>query len=227
LNVQGGKADNQTFERAADPYGPVRMHDGFAFGPIVRPRNALIMFDRTILLALFVVLIAAAILYVFRLPRISNLFVQEVPDRPRRRLFLAALSFALVFAVARTLAYLNFHHLGPFHDIYIHGRHIHHLVWGIFILLIVGYGWLLDAGGGATPKSVLISRLMSVLYGAGAALTLDEFALWLNLEDVYWSPQGRASIDAVILFGVALLIGIDGWRFFRALGREILHFLRW
>jgi hypothetical protein len=185
------------------------------------------MFDRTILLAFLVVLIAAGILHIFRLPRISNLFVQEMPDRPRRRLFLAALSFALVFTSARTLAYLNFHHIGPFHDIYIHGRHIHHLVWGIFILLVVGYGWLLDAGGGATPRSVLISRLMSVLYGAGAALTLDEFALWLNLEDVYWSAQGRASIDAVILFGAALLIGIDGRRFFRALGRELLRLLRW
>lgn len=185
------------------------------------------MLDRTILLALFVVLIAAAILYIFRLPRISKLFVQEMPDRPRRRLFLAAVSFALVFAAARTLAYVNFHHIGPFHDIYIHGRHIHHLVWGIFILLIVGYGWLLDAGGGSTPRSVMISRLLSVLYGAGAALTLDEFALWLNLEDVYWSSQGRASIDAVILFGAALLVGIDGRRFFRALGRELLHVLRW
>ena len=196
-------------------------------GRFLGAENTLVMLDRTILLALFVVLIAAAILYVFRLPQISKLFVQEMPDRPRRRLFLAAVSFALVFAAARTLAYVNSHHIGPFHDIYIHGRHIHHLVWGIFILLIVGYGWLLDAGGGSTPRSVMISRLLSVLYGAGAALTLDEFALWLNLEDVYWSPQGRASIDAVILFGAALLVGIDGRRFFRALGRELLRVSRW
>jgi hypothetical protein len=186
----------------------------------------MIVLDRTILLGFSVVLISAAILLVFRHPRVNRLFVQEMPDRPRRRLFLAALSFALVFAVARTLAYVNFHHLGPFHDIYIHGRHIHHLVWGILILLFVGYGWLLDAGGGATPRSVLISRLMSVLYGAGAALTLDEFALWLNLEDVYWSPKGRASIDAVILFGAVLLAGIGGRQFFRALGGELLRLLR-
>ena len=146
-----------------------------------------------------------------------------MPDRPRRRLFLAAISFALVFAVARSLAYMNFHHIGLFHDVYIRGRHIHHLVWGILILLSVGYGWLLDAGGGALPSSVLISRLMSVLYGAGAALTLDEFALWLNLEDVYWSPEGRASIDVVILFGAVLLVGIGGRPFFRAIWREFLH----
>ncbi len=181
------------------------------------------MLDRTILLGLSVVLIAAGILLLFRLPRISTLFVQEMPDQPRRRLFLAAVSFVMVFAVARTLAYVNFHHIGPFHDIYIRGRHIHHLVWGILVLLSVGYGWLLDAGGGATPRSVLISRLMSVLYGAGAALTLDEFALWLNLEDVYWSPEGRVSIDAVMLFGAVLLTSIEGKRFFRALGRELLR----
>jgi hypothetical protein len=132
------------------------------------------------------------------------------------------LSFSLVFAVARTLAYANLLHVGPFHNIYIYGRHIHHLVWGILILLSVGYGWLLDAGGDSTPKSVLASRLMSVLYGSGAALTLDEFALWLNLEDVYWSPEGRASIDAVILFGAVPLAGFGEMPFFRALGCESL-----
>jgi hypothetical protein len=67
---------------------------------------------------------------------------------------------------------------------------------------------------------------MSVLYGAGAAVTLDEFALWLNLEDVCWSPQGRASLDAVTLFGVVLLAGIGGKAFLQALGREFLGISR-
>ena len=70
----------------------------------------------------------------------------------------------------------------------VHGTHIHHLVWGILILLLVGYGWLLDLGRSHTPLSIFLSRLMSISYGVGAALTLDEFALWLNLEpDAYWS----------------------------------------
>ena len=48
----------------------------------------------------------------------------------------------------------------------------------------------------------LLSRLLALSYGMGAALTLDEFALWLNLDALaYWSKQGRESIDAVILFG--------------------------
>jgi hypothetical protein len=50
---------------------------------------------------------------------------------------------------------------------------------------------------------------MSILYGVGAALTLDEFALWLNLRDVYWSAEGRSSIDAIILFGA--LLSASAW----------------
>jgi hypothetical protein len=57
---------------------------------------------------------------------------------------------------------------------------------------------------------VFASRLMAILYGVGAALTLDEFALWLNLANVYWSRQGRESIDAVVLFGSLLAIGTWG-----------------
>lgn len=67
---------------------------------------------------------------------------------------------------------------------------------------------------------------MSFLYGVGAALTLDEFALWLNLEDVYWHRQGRASIDAVLLFGALLAIGLAGGRFLAAVAREALGPLR-
>jgi hypothetical protein len=67
---------------------------------------------------------------------------------------------------------------------------------------------------------------MSFLYGVGAALTLDEFALWLNLEDVYWERQGRVSIDAVLLFGTLLAIVMIGGRFLGALGREALKPLR-
>jgi hypothetical protein len=90
------------------------------------------------------------------------------------------------------------------------------LVFGIIILLLVGYGWLAEIGTGADDSSIFLSRLMSVLYGAGAALTLDEFALWLNLRDVYWSREGRASIDAIILFGAALAAGAWGAPLFRA-----------
>ncbi len=71
-----------------------------------------------------------------------------------------------------------------------------------------------------------MSGLMSLLYGAGAALTLDEFALWLNLRDVYWVREGRASIDAVVLFGSLLWIGLLGKPLFYALARGEKRFTR-
>jgi len=60
----------------------------------------------------------------------------------------------------------------------------------------------------------------------GAALTLDEFALWLNFEDVYWLPQGRESVQAALLFGSMLSAGIWGMPFLRGLARESLRLVR-
>lgn len=133
-----------------------------------------------------------------------------IPDRPRRRLFVASVSFFMTFAGVRAVVYAVLHHIPPFHFIEAGGRHIHHLVFGIIILLAVGYGWLCEIGSGSDESSIFIGRLMSILYGVGAALTLDEFALWLNLKDVYWSPEGRSSIDAIILFGALLSVGAWG-----------------
>lgn len=63
---------------------------------------------------------------------------------------------------------------------------------------------------------------MSLLYGVGAALTLDEFALWLNVQEgVYWTRRDLVSLDAVLLFGAALLIGIWGKDFLKAVGFEM------
>jgi hypothetical protein len=179
------------------------------------------IFDRTIVIGLLAIIISGAIWLIFRHPRVNSIFIQSIPDRPQRRLFLASVAFLLTFAGVRVITYSNYHQIGPFHDIYFGGRHIHHLVWGILILLLVGYGWLVEAGSGDKQTSVLAGRMLSLLYGAGAALTLDEFALWLNLEDVYWAREGRASIDAVILFGAFLLIGVGGGRFWRTLVREL------
>jgi hypothetical protein len=141
---------------------------------------------------------------------------ERIPDRPRRRLFVASVSFFLTFAGVRAVVFAVLHNIPPFHFIEHDGRHIHHLVIGIIILLGVGYGWLADIGTGEDDTSLLLSRLMSILYGVGAALTLDEFALWLNLKDVYWSPEGRTSIDAVILFGALLAASAWGAPLFRS-----------
>jgi len=141
---------------------------------------------------------------------------ERLPDRPHRRLFVASVSFFLTFAGVRAVVFAVLHHIPPFHFIEQGGRHIHHLVFGIIILLAVGYGWLADIGTGEDNSSLLLSRLMSILYGVGAALTLDEFALWLNLDAAaYWSRQGRESIDAVVIFGALLAVGAWGAPLFR------------
>ena len=112
------------------------------------------------------------------------------------------------------MAYGAYRNVARFHYVYIRGAHIHHLVWGIVLLLAVGFCWLIEVGEGSEPWSFLVSRLMSLLYGVGAALTLHEFALWLNVEEgVYWTRRDFASLDAIILFGSALLLGTWGGDF--------------
>jgi len=172
-----------------------------------------------LLLLAFASLVVVVLLVLLQLTRLGFLIRTTIPDRPRRRLFIASFSFLLTFVGVRLLVRLVVHDEGPFQWV-VHGRHIHHLVWGILILLLVGYGWLMDLGRSHSPLSIFFSRLMSVSYGVGAALTLDEFAIWLNLEpDAYWSDTGRLSIDAVILFGSILAVSAWGAPFFRGLHR--------
>lgn len=78
------------------------------------------------------------------------------------------------------------------------GLHIHHLVWGIVTLMLAGF--LTIALEPASPWR----ELLALAFGIGCGLTLDEFALWLRLDDVYWKSEGRSSVDAVI---VATVIG--------------------
>jgi hypothetical protein len=171
-----------------------------------------------LLLLAFASLIVVILLVLLQLTRLGFLVRTTIPDRPRRRMFLASVAFLVTFIGVRILVRMIVHDEGPFGWVVVRGRHIHHLVWGILILLLVGYGWLLDLGRSHSPLSIFFSRLMSVSYGVGAALTLDEFALWLNLEpNAYWSESGRLSIDAVILFGALLGVGAWGAPFFRGL----------
>jgi hypothetical protein len=95
---------------------------------------------------------------------------------------------------------------GPFRDASVGGVHLHHEVYGIFLLLGIGTA---EFTYRPLPPALYV---LAALFGVGAALTLDEFALWLHLEDVYWSKEGRSSIDAVMLalvVGGLLLIGAN------------------
>ena len=135
----------------------------------------------------------------------------------RERLFLASLGFLVTFGIVRGITHLIKAGIGPFHNVSSGGLHIHHLVWGILMLLVVGYIWLIEEG----ITSSWLSSITAIAFGVGAALTLDEFALWLNLQDVYWTGPGRESIDAVVIFAGLLSVGIWGGPFLR----EVMLFL--
>jgi hypothetical protein len=168
----------------------------------------------------FVGLVVIVLLVLLQLTRLGYLIRATIPDRPRQRMFLASVSFLITFVGVRILVHRIVNHTGHMQFVTVRGLHIHHLVWGILILLLVGYGWLLDLGWSQSPMSIFFGRLMAVSYGVGAALTLDEFALWLSLEpDAYWTREGRLSIDAVVIFGAVLAVGAWGAPFFRALQR--------
>lgn len=150
---------------------------------------------------------------------LSGLYRFHFRSERRERLFLASVGFLLTFAIVRVITHLIRAGIGPFHNVSTGGTHVHHLVWGILIMLAVGYVWLVEVGVGST----WVASLTAIAFGVGAALTLDEFALFLNLQDVYWEAQGRESIDAVVVFAAVLNVGIWGGPFLTALGRELLR----
>ena len=154
-----------------------------------------------------------------RLPGLSD---GQVRDRRRERQFLSSLGFFLALAGARAITHAQ--HTRPARVARLFGRprrhHHHHLVAGILLLLADGYAWLFQVGTGVGRASPWGSRLTALLYGIGSALTLDEFALWLDLRDEYWSGEGRESVEAALLFGALLSMGLWGGEPLRALIRR-------
>jgi hypothetical protein len=120
--------------------------------------------------------------------------------------FLILLAFLATFGFIRTSAHMIRAQVSwwPGNVQTSGGTHIHHLVWGILLLLAMGY-----LGLALEPASPWL-ELIAIGFGIGMGLTLDEFALWLNLEDVYWSRKGRQSIDAVIVTTSLLVISLMG-----------------
>ncbi|MGQ0575797.1 MAG: hypothetical protein ACT4RN_16575 [Pseudonocardia sp.] len=115
-------------------------------------------------------------------------------------------AFLLTFLVTRAVTRAIRAGRGPFRDTSIGGVHVHHQVYGIFLLLGTGTAEFTYRPG---PPWV---QVLAVLFGVGAALTLDEFALWLRLDDVYWTREGRSSVDAVLIalvVGALLLVGAN------------------
>src|SRR6202451_1101338 len=147
---------------------------------------------------------------------LRSLYYKHFGDRRKERQLFSTGAFFVTFATVRGITHAIRAERGPFKNITPGGRHIHHMTFGITGLLSVGYLWLLEIGVNEQRRA---SRLTSLAYGSGAALTLDEFALWLNLEDDYWTKQGRESIDAVAVFGSLLVLSVLGKGFLKELVR--------
>ena len=153
---------------------------------------------------------------------LTELYRFHFKDEARERLFLASVAFLVTFGIVRLITHAIRAGVGPFHNVSSGGFHIHHLVWGILILLVVGFVWLIEKAVGSS----WLASITAIAFGVGAALTLDEFALWLNLRDVYWEEAGRASIDAVVIFASLLSVGIWGHPFLRAVAGELIKVFR-
>jgi hypothetical protein len=118
--------------------------------------------------------------------------------------FLVLMSFLLAFLFIRTSARMTRSVSWWPGGVETDGMHLHHLVWGIVLMALCGFL------GFAIPLQAPWWHIVAIGFGIGVGFTLDEFALWVHLEDVYWSEQGRASLDAVAcatVFAALVVIG--------------------
>lgn len=132
---------------------------------------------------------------------ISAAYERRVIDAQEQPKVCILVSFLITFLIVRTITHaIRAGRWGRvLRNVQSGGTHIHHLVPGILLLLASGY-----LGIGLSPGQP--REWVAVLFGIGAALTLDEFALWLHLEDVYWAKEGRQSIDAIVV--AVMLVGL-------------------
>lgn len=153
-------------------------------------------------------------------------YTSSIYDAGREPAFVMLLAFIITFICAR--GYTRLARIYGWGSASFDGVHTHHLVFGVILVLLAG-GLMF----GFTPEPGIFYLLLAAMFGAGAALVLDEYALIFHLQDVYWENEGRTSITAVILavaFGSLFLLrvtpfGIEketGWYLF---GTVILNML--
>ena len=123
------------------------------------------------------------------LGRDLNTAFHEELDATQRAALLSWVSFATTFGAVRGITYSIRAGRGPFHNLSAGGEHLHHYMWGIG--LVSGVGAIAVRG----EEKQRLHPAVAVAYGSGLALIVDEFALLLDLKDVYWAKQGRISID--------------------------------
>ena len=115
-------------------------------------------------------------------------FFEDLDARQRAAL-LSWLAFTVTFGTVRGITYSIKAGRGPFRNLSVGGAHLHHYMWGIGLLS--GVGGVAVHGEDASRKHPAVA----ISYGTGLALIVDEFALLLDLKDVYWAKQGRISVD--------------------------------
>ncbi|MEV0694984.1 hypothetical protein [Streptomyces sp. NPDC050388] len=115
-------------------------------------------------------------------------------------LLLALTAFVLTFVITRAVTRLIRAGKGPFGNVEAGGVHIHHVVPGVILTVVGGFGAV------ASGRHGFGAAICAVVFGIGAGLVLDEFALILHLQDVYWTEAGRQSVEVVVI--TASLVGL-------------------
>ncbi|AKN68870.1 membrane protein [Streptomyces sp. PBH53] len=127
-------------------------------------------------------------------------WVRNIVEPGKLPLLLALAAFVLTFVVTRIVTRLIRAGKGPFGNVEAGGLHIHHVVPGVVLTVVGGFGAV------TSDRHGVGAAVSAVLFGTGAGLVLDEFALILHLDDVYWTEEGRKSVEVVVL--TAALVGL-------------------
>ncbi|MFP1623969.1 hypothetical protein ACLB9X_01830 [Streptomyces sp. 5K101] len=131
-------------------------------------------------------------------------FYGEFVEPGKLPMLLALASFVLTFLVTRTVTRMIRAGRGPFRNVAPGGMHIHHVVPGVILAVVGGF---VSLGG---DRRSVVACVGAVVFGTGVGLVLDEFALILHLADVYWTEQGRQSVEVVVLTAALALLVLSG-----------------
>ncbi|MFJ9056026.1 MULTISPECIES: hypothetical protein [unclassified Streptomyces] len=132
-------------------------------------------------------------------------FQQNIVEPGKLPLLLALSAFVLTFAVTRMITRMIRAGKGPFGNITPGGVHVHHVVPGVVLSVVGGFGAV------ASGQHGVAAGIFAVVFGVGAGLVLDEFALILHLDDVYWTEEGRQSVEVVVLTASLVLLVLAGF----------------
>ncbi|MGC1165505.1 MAG: hypothetical protein WA862_05290 [Solirubrobacterales bacterium] len=138
---------------------------------------------------------------------LSDYWSDHILANNRQGVFLVLVGFILSFAFIRMSTRLMRSPKVPWWPgsvVSDSGVHLHHLVFGIVTMMAAGT--LGFAAHGESPYA----EICGFLFGVGAGLTIDEFALWVYLDDVYWAEEGRSSIDATVIAAAAMGLVVLG-----------------